>query len=200
MAGPVRDNATALAALAAAATLTVAAAWHFTREAIEDQAARRTLAEIATVLPAARFDNAPHRDVVLLDTGSGEPLPVYRARLGGRPSAAVLTVITPGYAGPLRLLVGIAADGTVLGVHVTEHRETPGIGAVVAEESPRLLATFTGRSASALPPAGWALRADGGDVDAVAGATTTSRGIVAGVRQAVQYFAAHREVILAAHE
>lgn len=200
MAGPVRDNATALAALAAVATLVVGSAWHFTREAIADQAARRTLAEITTVLPASRFDNAPHRDVVLLDTGSGEPLPVYRARLGGQPAAAVLTVITLGYAGPVRLLVGIAADGTVLGVHVAAHAETPGIGAVVAEASPAWLTAFAGRSAAAPPPGGWAIRADGGEFDAVAGATTTSRGIVAGVRQAVQYFATHREVILAGHE
>lgn len=187
-----------LAILLIAAVL-VTGAWRYTRQAIADNAARRTLEEISAVLPANLYDNAPHRDVVLLDTGGGKPVPVYRARRNGVPAAAVLTVVAPdGYVGPVRLLVGIAADGRVLGVRVTAHSETPGIGAVIADEDSPWLAGFAGRSLANPPQARWAVRNDGGDFDAIAGATISSRAVVGGVRRAVQYFSTHQNQIFAA--
>lgn len=183
------------------AAVVIAGAWRYTRQDIADQEAGQTLAEISTVLPADLYDNAPHLDVLWLDTGGGTPLPVYRARREGRPAAAVLTIVAPdGYVGPLRLLVGVAADGRVLGVRVTTHVESAGIGSVVADEGSRLLAAFAGRSPTDPPEGGWALRNDGGDFDAVAGATVSSRAVVGGVRRAVQYFATHRDEIFAASD
>lgn len=176
----------------------VAGAWHYTRQDIADNAARRTLAEISTVLPGDLYDNAPHRDVVLLDTGGGKPVPVYRARRNGVPAAAALTIVAPdGYVGPVRLLVGIAADGRVLGVKVASHVETPGIGALIADPDSPWLAAFAGRSLADPPEARWAVRNDGGDFDAIAGATVSSRAVVGGVRRAVQYFAGHQDEIFA---
>jgi Na+-translocating ferredoxin:NAD+ oxidoreductase subunit G len=172
--------------------------WRYTRQDIADNAARRTLEEISAVLPATLYDNAPHRDVVLLDTGGGKPVPVYRARRNGVPEAAVLTVVEPnGYVGPVRLLVGIAADGRVLGVRVSEHVETPGIGAAIADRDSPWLAGFAGRSLADPPAARWSVRNDGGDFDALAGATVSSRAVVGGVRRAVQYFATHQDQIFA---
>lgn len=186
-----------LAMLLIAAAL-VTGAWLYTRQDIADNAARRTLAEISAVLPANLYDNAPHRDVVLLDTGGGKPLPVYRARRNGVRAAAVLTIAAPdGYIGPVQLLVGIAADGRVLGVKVASHVETPGIGALIADRDSPWLAAFAGRSLADPPEARWAVRNDGGDFDAIAGATVSSRAVVGGVRRAVQYFAAHQDEIFA---
>jgi electron transport complex protein RnfG len=174
----------------------VGVTWRYTRQDIADNAARRTLEEISAVLPANLYDNAPHLDVVLLDTGGGQPVPVYRARLDGVPSAAVLTVVAPdGYVGPVRLLVGIGADGRVLGARVSGHVETPGIGAAIADRDSPWLAHFAGRSLADPPPPRWAVRQDGGDFDAIAGATVSSRAVVGGVRRAVQYFAAHQDEI-----
>ena len=185
-------------ALLLVTTVLVAGTWRYTRQAIADNVADRTLEEISTVLPASLYDNAPHRDAVLLDTGGGRPVPVYRARRNGVPVAAVLTVIAPdGYVGPVRLLVGIAADGRVLGVRVSAHAETPGIGAAIADPGSPWLAGFAGRSLADLPDARWALRKDGGDFDAIAGATVSSRAVVGGVRRAVQYFATHQDEIFA---
>jgi Na+-translocating ferredoxin:NAD+ oxidoreductase subunit G len=176
----------------------IGGAWHFTRERIASNAARRILAEISTVLPASLYDNEPQKDMVLLPTSSDQPLPVYRALQNGRPVAAVLTVsAADGFVGPIRMLVGIAADGRVLGVHVTAQTETPGIGAAIAAEPSPWLAAFAGRSLGAPPEAGWQLRVDGGDFDAIAGATVTSRAVVGGLRRAVQYFAAHKDAIFA---
>jgi len=187
-----------LAVILLGAALLVGGTWHYSRERIADNAARQLMAEIATVLPASLYDNEPHKDMVLLDTSSGVPLPVYRARRNGSPVAAVLTVIAPdGYVGPIRMLVGIAADGSVLGVRITAHKETPGIGAAIAAEPSTWLGGFTGRSLTDPPESRWSLRADGGDFDAIAGATVSSRAAVGGVRRAMQYFTTHRDEIFA---
>ncbi|MEQ1802195.1 MAG: RnfABCDGE type electron transport complex subunit G [Gammaproteobacteria bacterium] len=192
-----RSLAGLLALLLLAAVL-VAVTWRFTREDIADNEARQTLAEISAVLPASLYDNAPHRDVVLLDTGGGRPVPVYRARRDGSPVAAVLTIVAPdGYVGPVRLLVGISAGGQILGVRVSAHTETPGIGAAIADDAGRWLSVFAGRSLADPAEARWAVRNDGGDFDAIAGATVSSRAVVGGVRRAMQYFATHRDEIFA---
>lgn len=187
-----------LIAILVLVVLIVGGAWRYTRQPIADQASRGTLAGIAAVLPASLYDNEPHRDVVWLDTGGGQPVPVYRAWRDGAPAAAVLTIDAPGgYVGPIRLLVGLTADGRILGVRVAAHAETPGIGAAIADSDTGWLDAFTGRSLDDPPASRWAVRPDGGDFDAVAGATVSSRAVVAGVRGAVQYFAAHRDEIFA---
>ena len=184
--------------IALIAALVIGGSWHYTRERIADNEARRTIAELAAVLPAGLYDNQPHRDVALLDTGSGRPLPVYRARRNGAGVAVAVTVITPlGYVGPIRLLVGIAADGRVLGVRVEQHNETPGIGAAIDDARSGWLRMFHGRSFSDPLELRWALRADSGDFDAIAGATVSSRAVVSGVRRAVQYFVTHEAEIFA---
>lgn len=187
-----------LAVMLVVSAVLVGGTWQYTRARIADNSARHRLAELSTVLPPNLYDNAPHKDVVLLDTGGGQPLPVYRARRSGSPVAAVLTVIAPdGYAGPIRMLVGIATDGRVLGVRVTAHSETPGIGAAIAAEPSVWRGGFTGRSLNDPPESRWNLRVDGGDFDALATATVSSRATVGGVRRAVQYFVTHRNEIFA---
>jgi electron transport complex protein RnfG len=54
---------------------------------------------------------------------------VYRARKNGQPVALFATPVAPdGYSGPIQLLVGVYADGTLAGVRVLAHKETPGLG------------------------------------------------------------------------
>ena len=187
-----------LGIVALVAAVLVGVTWHYTQQRIADNAAQRTLTEISTVLPPNLYDNEPHKDAILLDLGDGQLLPVYRARRHGNPVAAVLTVIAPdGYVGPIRLLVGISADGKVLGVRVTLHTETPGIGAEIAAEPSTWLKSFVGRSLDDPAEPRWTVRADGGEFDAIAGATVSSRAAVGGVRNAVQYFRTHRDEIFA---
>lgn len=187
-----------LAALVCTVALLVGGTWQYTRQRIADNAARRTLAEISTVLPAELYDNQPQLDRVMLDTGGGQLLPVYRARWNGAPVGAVLTVVaTDGFVGPIRLLVGMGADGRVLGVHVAAHAETPGIGDAIESGKSDWLRVFRGRSLGDPVELMWSVRADGGAFDAIAGATTSSRSVIGGVRRAVQYFASHRNEVFA---
>jgi electron transport complex protein RnfG len=201
--GPGWPAVAVLVTLAAIAAAIVGFVYDRTRERIAGNVARHTLAELATILPPALYDNEPHRDLIYRDVSAGPrslpPQPVYRARRGGQPVAAVLTVTaTDGYVGPIRLLVAIRIDGTVLGVRVAEHTETPGIGDAIEPGKSAWLETFRGRSLASTPATRWKLRRDDGDIDQVTGATITSRAVVSATRVAVQYFTGHQQDILTA--
>ncbi len=78
-----------------------------------------------------------------------------------------------GFGGEFSLMVGIRADGTVAGIQVVSHSETPGLGSRVGDES--FLSQFRGKSGQL---------ALGRDVDAITGSTVSSRAILEGVNNA----------------
>jgi Na+-translocating ferredoxin:NAD+ oxidoreductase subunit G len=144
-----------------------------------------------------------HEDVVLVRDpellGTPGQVSVYRARQRGRPVAVVISPVAPvGYSGPIRLLVGILADGTLSGVRVVSHRETPGLGDKVELERDDWILGFDGRSLGDPPVSRWAVRRDGGVFDQFTGATVTPRAVVRAVRDALVYFEAHRDELFAA--
>ena len=104
-----------------------------TREDIAAAARARQQEQFAAVLAGRPFDNDPLQDVVELRDaellGTASPVPVHRARLQGRPVAVIMAAVAPdGYSGPIELLVGIAPDGTLLGVRVTAAQGNAGAG------------------------------------------------------------------------
>jgi hypothetical protein len=86
-----------------------------------------------------------------------------------------------GYGGPMDLLVGVAPDGTILGVEMVEQRESPGFFRLV--HSNKLLESYATRSISA------PLRL-GEDLDSVSGATMSAEGVAGAVRAAARTVAA----------
>jgi electron transport complex protein RnfG len=85
-----------------------------------------------------------------------------------------------GYKGEVGLIVAIdAPTGKVIGVSVTTHSETPGLGAK-AKTDPAFAAQFKGASVSG--PA--KVTQDGGSINAISGATITSRAVAGGVSNA----------------
>ncbi len=112
---------------------------------------------------------------------------------GGRCRAVTLeTTGAGGYGGGVKVMTGIDLErGVVLGARVTESAETPGIGSRVAE--PSYLKTYRDR---ALASTRFALATDGGEIQAVSGATKTSTAVADAVRQAVQFVLAHKDAII----
>ncbi|MCA1804305.1 MAG: electron transport complex subunit RsxG [Xanthomonadaceae bacterium] len=136
------------------------------------------------------------RDPTLL--GRRDPVQVYRARRDGEPVALVLTPEAPdGYSGAVRLLVGIDPEGTLIGVRVLSHRETPGLGDAIEAERSDWILDFTGRSLGDPPAAQWRVRRDGGVFDQFTGATVTPRAVVNAVRKSLIYFEQHRDKLFA---
>ena len=160
------------------------------------------LALINQVLPAALYDNdlLASQQVVAPDELLGTRLPsaMWIARRGGAVSAVVLEAVAPdGYGGDIALVIGIGVDGTVTGVRVTTHRETPGLGDYIVRSKSPWIEQFVGKSLTDPEAKYWKVAKDGGRFDARAGATITPRAVVKAVRNALDYFARHRATLLA---
>jgi electron transport complex protein RnfG len=154
-------------------------------------------AGLNALVPPDRYDNDLIADAVQMiapELGGDEPVTVYRACKQGQPVALLASVVAPnGYSGPIRLLVGVYADGTLAGVRVLAHHETPGLGDPIEVERSDWILNFTGKSLGQPPPAAWAVKKDGGAFDQFAGATITPRAVVQAVRRFLVYFQQHRE-------
>lgn len=174
-----------------------------TRSRIAAQERVAELAALSAVLPPDRYDNDPMNDRIdVTDAatfGTAQAVPVLRARQHGAPSALVLEAVAPnGYAGPIRLVIGVAVDGTVLGVRVLEHHETPGLGDAIEAAKSRWIEQFRGKSLDASGADHWAVKRDGGDFDQISGATVTPRAVIAAVKRVLEYTQAHRDQLYAA--
>lgn len=185
-----------LAAVGLLAVVLLAVIHALTREPIHLAELKAEREALAVVLPTDRYDNEPLDDeiqvVAPLWLGDREALAVLRARRGGEPSALVLHAVAPdGYAGPIRLLVAVNADGTVSGVRVTRHAETPGLGDKIEAAKNPWIDGFRGRSLGSPPEQRWKVRKDRGDFDQFAGATITPRAVVAALARTLRFVAIH---------
>ena len=93
-----------------------------------------------------------------------------------------------GYAGPIKLLVSVLADGRLGGVRVIEHHETPGLGDKIDEKKDDwIIDQFNGKSLTDPLPENWHVKRDGGDFDQFTGATITPRSIVKAVKKTLLF-------------
>lgn len=181
----------------------LAGAYTLTRPTIVATEAREKMKLISEVLPAARYDNDLLKDALTLpatpELGNDQPTTVYRARLKGKPAALVLEATAPdGYSGKIRMIVAVLADGSISGVRILAHKETPGLGDYIDARKDKnkarpWITQFEGASLAAIPAPEWRVKKDGGRFDAYAGATVTPRAVVKAVNKALQYVEQHGE-------
>jgi electron transport complex protein RnfG len=188
------------ALVAALALLTAVLIWlaDATRERIAANQQSGVTAGLNALLAPDTYDNEPLTDTIQFVApdflGTNRPVMIYRARKEGKPVAAVVRAIAPdGYRGPIELLVAIAYDGTLIGVQVLRHNETPGLGDAFETREKDWLDAFKGLSLTNPPQQRWTVRRDGGDFDAFTGATITPRAIVKSVRRSLEFFKANRD-------
>jgi Na+-translocating ferredoxin:NAD+ oxidoreductase subunit G len=170
-----------------------------TVDAIAARALDDKLNSLAQVLPENLRDNNPVSDALTLQGPDGKELTTYRARKDGRLTGVAYEIRASGYAGEIRLMLGIDADGRILGVRALAHKETPGLGDKIDTRKGDWILRFTGLTLGTPPVERWKVRKDGGDFDQFAGATITPRGVVGAVRGGLDFFAAHRNEIIGAN-
>jgi len=168
-----------------------------THERIADNARRHRLRTIDTVMPLAH-DNQLYNDVIeVVDSeylGSEASVSVFRARNAEQPVGLVLMPVTArGYSGNILLTIGIAYDGTLLGVQVLKHQETEGLGDHVDQNKSDWIKVFSDRSLAKTSVEAWAVKTDGGDFDQLSGATISSRGVINAVRKCLEYYQVNRD-------
>lgn len=140
-------------------------------------------------------DRLPVDDKTLLQLRN--PGTIHVARMKGEVVAFILPVRAPdGYGGAIDAIVGINLDGSIAGVRVISHQETPGLGdKVELKKSPWVL-SFNGRSLANTATDDWRVKKDKGVFDQFTGATITPRAMVKAVHNALQYFALNKTTLL----
>jgi electron transport complex protein RnfG len=108
----------------------------------------------------------------------------YVGVFDGKANAVAYETSGKGFGGDVGIMVGVNIEtDQLLGIGVTTHSETPGLGSR-AKDDPSFGAQFGGMSIK--EP--FKVKSDGGQVDAVSGATVTSRGVCAGVTDSAGFY------------
>jgi electron transport complex protein RnfG len=190
-----------LTAFGVAGTTLVAFTHTQTSDRIAENERQALLRQLNALVPVESVDNDMITDRVTVSDPEmlgAQETTVYIGRRTGEPVAAVFTTVAPdGYSGPVKLLVAVRRDGTLGGVRVVSHRETPGLGDKIELEKSDWILGFEGRSLGDPPAARWTVRKDGGDFDQFTGATITPRILVTAVKKTLLYFRDHQQVLFA---
>jgi Na+-translocating ferredoxin:NAD+ oxidoreductase subunit G len=176
--------------------LVLAVTDRMTVDAIAARALEDKLNSLAQVLPDRLRDNNPVDDALSLKNVEGKEITVYRAKKGGLVTGVAYEIRGSGYAGEIRLMLGVDASGQVLGVRALAHKETPGLGDKIEVKKGNWIERFTGLALGAPPAERWKVKKDGGDFDQFAGATITPRGVVTAVRVGLEFFAANKNQLI----
>lgn len=189
-----------LAAFAIVATSLVTLTEENTRDKIIENERQTLLAAINALVDVDDYNNDILTDTITLaqtkQLGTNEDSTVYRARMDKTPVAAVFTAITPnGYNGKIKLLVGVYFDGSLAGVRVINHKETPGLGDKINVKKADWILKFKGLSLRNPDESKWKVKKDGGDFDQFTGATITPRAVVTAVKKALQYYEKNRDTL-----
>ena len=145
-----------------------------TDPAIEKLNVEKTQNAIAKVLPGGGEEIAVATDIAN----------VSKAYKGDNGYAVEVT--PSGFDNTITMMAGVDNDGKVLGISIVSHTETAGLGAVSAATTSAgeaFRGQFVGVSGNV------AVSKDGGQIDAITGATITSRAVCAGVQAALDFVA-----------
>jgi len=148
--------------------------------------------QVAMKAVVADPDNSTFSDALALSddmtaaalAGGGTLTEAYEVLVGGAPAGHALKIVASGSQGSIEMMVGLDAEGAVTGVSIVKHSETAGIGTKVADNEPNnagvgVLDQFVGKSGADMP-----LNV-GSNVDAITGATVSTKGVTAGVNAAL---------------
>lgn len=163
---------TVVFALALVLIVRAAAAGTISRRTAED---RQAVMESVAPSDTTAFSQLPY-DPSMVDD-------MYAAWQGESLAGYCVEVTADGFGGPMKLMVGVSAQGPVTGVAILSHSETPGMGDGV--EDAAFLDAFLGLSGTVSVGSG------ANAVDTVSGATESSRAVAQGVNQALAAVAAY---------
>ena len=166
-----------LLAITAVVAAALAGVNSITKPIIDQRTAEKTQQAIELVLPGGY-----EREITDCADSAGLVSKVYEGENG-----YAFEVTPGGFDNTITMMVGVGKDGKVLGISIVSHTETAGLGAVAAAETPAgeaFRGQFAGVSGSV------AVSKDGGELDAITGATITSRAICEGVNAALACAAA----------
>jgi electron transport complex protein RnfG len=150
-------------------------------------------------LGPAGIDNDPIQDRIKIDLGEDERgrklrLTVFKAKKSGKVIAAALQTSAAGFGGNIDVLTVLDLDAKkILGVKALAQSETPGLGARVGNDEEPFIKQFSGMVFAS----GVKLSSNGGEVDAISGASISSGAFTRAVDKAVDLLGQHGDKITA---
>lgn len=123
--------------------------------------------------------NDPLKDRFKIADGA-EELTFFVGKTDGTANAVCFESKGKGFSGEIGFMIGIdITNDTIIGASVTTHSETPGVGSR-AKDDPKFVSQFNGMSLDQ----NFSVKSEGGVIDAMSGATVTSKGVCIAAKQA----------------
>ena len=152
--------------------------YNITEEPIKE-AQNRIISDGIKEVIVTEFDNDPFAEKIVVRRGK-ERYTLYPARNKGYVTSIVMKSLSNnGFGGRIDIIVGFLLDGRISGYKVISHKETPGLGSKIDEKG------FKERIIGMSPnTSSFNVRQDGGEIDAITGATISSRALIDAIKRA----------------
>lgn len=194
-------NSLLLGFFAILSTAIIAGTYLGSKEAIDRNIRMAEERALLEIIPKSRHNNSMLEDAHRINDSDSLGLrsekQYYIARQDGEPVAVIFPATArEGYTGDIDMIIGINIDGTVAGVRVLSHRETPGLGDAIDIKKSPWINSFINKSLVNPTVDLWKVKKDKGVFDQFTGATITPRALTKTVLQTLQYFNQHQQAIL----
>jgi electron transport complex protein RnfG len=207
----IRKNAVGLGLFAIVTAGSIGIAQVATKDRIETNVKIAQAKALHEIVPRGSYDNDLLNDTISLSHDGvhaqwnvrllgpiADDAVAYVARKDGKAHTIILPVTAPdGYTTNIDMIVGIKLDGSLAGVRVIKHKETPGLGDKIEAKKHSWILQFPGLSLLNPEEKSWAVKKDGGKFDQFTGATITPRAVVRSVRLALKFFQQHGKELAA---
>ncbi len=195
----ISKNSLSLAAFALLTALLVAVVYQVTLEPISEAKLRAAQAALAEIIPPEQHDNDLFNDTAPIPEdyreflGLTDPADLEKAMHIARQSGDGIAVIIPtvandGYSGDIKMIMGINKDGTIAGLRVTDHNETPGLGDYVDVKKSNWILSFNGKDLFSDFDKKIQLDQNGEEFDQLTGATITRKAVIRQVRKTLSFY------------
>lgn len=209
-------NALVLSIFALISTGLVAVTYLFTKDKIAKAVELSMVRQLNQIVPSNKYNNPVYEDCIVVSDlamlGTDDDQNTYRMRMtsatvNGSGNANVTTNVTTdyglmltsvapdGYSGRIDIAVALSNAGDILGVNILSHQETPGLGDKIERRKSDWLNQFSGMSLNTVAKKNWQVKKDGGQFDALTGATITPRAVVKAVHNSLLYYQLNKDAL-----
>ena len=202
------ENSFKLSVFAVLVAIILSVVYAISEKRIAEQQISAERQALNIIFPTNHHNNDLINDIIMLNLtdnefskldllGLRENSIAYLARKNREVNGVILPAIArDGYNGDINLLIGIRADGSVTGVRVVTHRETPGLGDKIDIRFSNWILSFNNRSLDNPKPEAWTVKKNNGDFDQFTGATITPRAITVTTAKALVFFEENKTLLL----
>ncbi len=169
--------------------------YELTKEPIELQLLNnKIMPAVKKVMDEADNDMLTERKAMDSKNEKGKKIKryIFPAKKGDQLYGVGMEFFGQGFGGEVGVLIGFdATTGNMIGLDITSMSETPGVGTRAKEDS--FTSKFRGLSKDTV----FKVKADGGQIDAVTGATMTSRAVCEAIRKGMAFYGENKDAIMA---